>query len=149
MLLVYIAILILPIISLIVLGLSAIFFLYFWAGIVVVCINRSRLGHHQFTERMVYETNAPPFPGYVNEYFEVKEQSTVAYYAQNNRMSFYTQLQTTYKGSFMAYKQEFVENNYDYITSGKMICFHMTFMIISIIGAIISISAFPSVYGRE
>ena len=46
----------------------------------------------------------------------------------------------------MAYKQEFLDNYYDYITSGKMICFHMTFMTIS---AIISVSAFPSVYGRE
>ena len=49
----------------------------------------------------------------------------------------------------MAYKQEFLDNYYDYITSGRMICFHMTFMTISIIGAIISVSAFPSVYGRE
>ena len=149
MFVIYVAILILPIISLIVLGISAIFFLYYWAAIVVVCINNSRLDDHKFTERMIYETDAPPFPGYVNEYFEVKEQSTIAYYTQNNKMSFYTQLQTTYKGLFMAYKQEFVDNNYDYITSGKMICFHMTFMIISIVGAIISVTAFPSAYGRE
>ena len=64
-------------------------------------------------------------------------------------MSFYAELQTTHRGSFMAYRQEFLDDYYDYITSGKMICFHMTFMIISIIGAIISVSAFPSVYGRE
>ena len=92
MLLAYVGLLILPIISLIVLGISAIFFLYFWAGVVVSCINKSKLDDHDFTERMVYETNAPPFPGYVNEHFEVRKQSTIAYYTQNNMMSFYTQL---------------------------------------------------------
>ena len=98
MFLFYVAILILPIISLIVLGISAIFFLYFWAGVIVSCINRSRLGNHKFTERMVHEVNAPPFPGYVNEYFEFKKDKAMAYYSKNNKMSFYAELQTTHKG---------------------------------------------------
>lgn len=66
LIIIYVLILIMPFISAVNLGISGIYFLYYWAGIIVVCINNSRLGAHQFTERMVPQNKAPPFEGQLN-----------------------------------------------------------------------------------
>ena len=99
---------------------------------------------------MIPEKNAPPFPGYVNEYFSFEEQTTIAFFHKSKELeAFFLELKKSHKGEFMAYTSEFVENNYTYIRSGKMFCFHLTFMIISVLGFVISVQLFGSVYGRE
>ena len=95
---------------------------------------------------MVHSTQAPPFDGYVNEFFEVEK--VIDYYRQNNLMKFYETLRSIHRIEFMAYKQQYLENNYYYIRSGKMICFHVTIAILSILGLIVSINTFPGAYGR-
>lgn len=85
MIIIYVLFLILPIISLITLIISGMFFLYYWAGVIVFCYNKSQLGDHSYTEKMVPACEAPPFDT-KNEFFLVKAEQTVAYYRQNNRM---------------------------------------------------------------
>ena len=69
--LIYIALLIAPIISAIVFGISAIFFIFYCSGLIVFCPNEKNLEGHEFTERMVHESQAPPFPDFVNEFFRI------------------------------------------------------------------------------
>lgn len=63
-------------------------------------------------------------------------------------MEVFRTIQTVHKGKFMAYKESFLSNNYYYIRSVKMIAFHAAFMLLSILGTVVSVSAFPSAYGR-
>jgi len=94
MLIGYALLLVMPIISLVVLGISGIFFLYFWAGVIVSCYNSRKLGSHEFTERMIHKSSAPPFPGYANEYFVIEDQSTLTYFQTNNKMELYLKLKS-------------------------------------------------------
>jgi hypothetical protein len=51
-------------------------------------------------------------------------------------------------GRFMAYHSDFITERYQYIVSARMIGFHITFMIFSIVGLVVSVSIFPVLYGR-
>ena len=64
-------------------------------------------------------------------------------------MKIFEEIKTVHKGEFMAFKQDFIEDNYTYIRSAKMIAFHVTMMLIAIFGIVISVKAFPSIYGRK
>jgi hypothetical protein len=46
----------------------------------------------------------------------------------------------------MAYKDEFLSLIVNYIVSPKTICFHASFMLLAILGSIISLKIFPSFY---
>lgn len=46
----------------------------------------------------------------------------------------------------MAYKQRFLDETVNYIVSPKVIIFHITFMLFAILGLVVSVKAFPSVY---
>ena len=99
---------------------------------------------------MIHESQAPPFPGYVNEYFSIESEVTLTYYQQSNTLrEFFVHVKKDYQGEFMAYKNDFIENYYTYIRSAKMICFHITFMLLSIFGFIVSVTVFASAYGRS
>jgi hypothetical protein len=79
----------------------------------------------------------------------VTNEQTIHYYRSQNKWDFYQKIVSTHQGQFMAYKQIFLDQNYYYIRSVKMIAFHIAFIIFAIIGMIISVKVFPSAYGRS
>ena len=47
---------------------------------------------------MIPEKNAPPFPGYVNEYFSFEEQTTTAFYHKSKELeAFFLELKNLTK----------------------------------------------------
>ena len=109
MTLIYVALLIAPIVSPIVFGISAIFFIYYCCGLIVYCVNVKKLDGHEFTERMVHESRAPPFPNFVNKYFRIEEQTAIAYYEQSSSLqAFLIEIRKTHRGEFMAFKDSFL-----------------------------------------
>ena len=49
----------------------------------------------------------------------------------------------------MAYKDWFVTNNFEYIFSLKEVAFHIAFIVISILGLVVSVALFPTIYKRK
>ena len=148
MLIIYLAVLIAPGISVFTFVVSSLFFLYYVAGVIVSIKNKNALGSHSYEEKMVPASKAPPFYGNL-EFFDMESQVIYGFYTKASMVEYFTHLQESSSlGYFMAYQPYFLDS-YSYITSGKMICFHISLMIAAILGLIFSISLFPEFYGAE
>lgn len=64
-------------------------------------------------------------------------------------MSVFLTLASQNKGKFMAYKPNFLEINYDYILSLKMIIFHFLIIALATTGLVFSLRFYPKQYGRS
>lgn len=60
---VYLLMLIMPYVSPVSFALSGLLFLYYWVAVLVFLKNKCKLGKHEFTEKMVPASQAPPFSG--------------------------------------------------------------------------------------
>lgn len=50
---------------------------------------------------------------------------------------------------FMAYRDWFVTNNFEYIVSLKEVAFHIAFIVISVLGLVASVALFPTIYKKK
>lgn len=142
---IYVFLLIGPIISPITFAISAFFFLYYIIGVVIYFVNQCRLKGYSYTQNMVHAANAPSFSGN-NEFFEIRAEVVRGYYYANSKGEIYAGLLQSGRDTFMAYKDEFLSNYVYYIISPREICFHVAFIVLSIIGLVLSLKLFPSVY---
>ncbi len=72
-----------------------------------------------------------------------------AYIYAHPNITYFQAIIANHKAKFMAYTQDFLDLRYNYINSCKMIAFHITFTIFSILGLVVSVAAFPVLYGKQ
>jgi hypothetical protein len=123
---------ILPI-AIVLLVLTSLFVLYYVYGLIMFCINKSKLNGHLITEQMLYYTQAPRFVG-SNEYFDVT--MIVQYLISLGQLEKVQLIKATQKTNFMAYNDSFLDD-YSAMMSCKMIIIHIGMIAFPILGLIV------------
>ena len=91
MLFIYVALLIVPGLSVFTFTVSALFFLYYIAGVIVSIKNKHALGGHNYQERMVPASKAPAFDGNL-EFYDIKSSTTSMFYFQSSMMEYFSHI---------------------------------------------------------